>query len=71
MKQYKILTTFDGSQDGRFTERFQKGDTVGLSDYLAAAAPAGSIAESEEITIKNKAIISDGAEKRKGGKSKK
>lgn len=61
MSKHEILKTFDGSQDGRFTEQFVAGTTVELSDYLADmvvpvgwASPVGKVVE-----VENKAIITD------------
>lgn len=60
MKQYLIKEKFNGSQDGRFVETFNKGDTVELSDSLAEVAvregwaelagePSGQIFEARNI----------------------
>lgn len=65
--KYKILKTFPGSQDGRFTETFEAGTEAELSDYLAGCAPKDSIEPvTEKPVIKNKAVTSSG----KGGKGK-
>lgn len=36
--QYEVLKTFNGSQDGRFSETFTQGETVHLSESLAEVA---------------------------------
>lgn len=66
--KYKILKTFPGSQDGRFTETFEAGTEAELSDYLAACAPKDSIQPvSAAPVIENKAVTSTG-KGRKGSK---
>lgn len=40
---YDILINFKGSQDGRFSEEFAAGTQRELSEWLANAAPPGSI----------------------------
>lgn len=39
MQSYRILKTFKGSQDGRFTEEFQAGTEAELSEYLVSCVP--------------------------------
>lgn len=39
MQRYKILKSFKGSQDGRFTEEFQEGTVAELSEYLVSCVP--------------------------------
>jgi hypothetical protein len=39
MQRYKILKSFKGSQDGRFTEEFQAGTEAELSEYLVSCVP--------------------------------
>jgi len=59
--KYKILKTFNGSQDGRFTETFEAGTEAEISDYLAQCAPKGSIEPiKEQPVIENKAVTSTG-----------
>ena len=41
--KYDILKDFKGSQDGRFAEDFVAGTQRDLSEWLAGAAPPGSI----------------------------
>lgn len=62
--KYKILKTFNGSQDGVHTERFEAGTEVELTDYLAECAPKGSIEPVRDPKIQNNAVTSSG----KGGK---
>ena len=57
---YDILKSFAGSQDGRFVEQFTAGTQAELSDYLAAAAPPGSVRLAKPVEIENKAIATDG-----------
>lgn len=54
---HEILKDFDGSQDGRFTERFSAGSVVALSDYLAAIVVPAGLARQVSVDIENKAII--------------
>lgn len=42
--RYRILKTFKGSQDGRFTEEFEEGTEADLSDYLVSCIPAEWVA---------------------------
>lgn len=44
----KILKTFSGSQDGRFTEVFTEGTEADLSAYLIDCIPADWIAAADE-----------------------
>lgn len=55
--KHEILKDFDGSQDGRFTERFISGAVVDLSDYLAAIVVPDGLARPVGQDIENKAII--------------
>ncbi len=59
---YDILKTFPGSQDGRFTERFEAGTQRELSDYLAAiVVPQGwARLAGTAAAIENKAVVTDG-----------
>lgn len=45
----KILKTFSGSQDGRFTEVFTEGTETDLSAYLIGCIPADWIAAVDEV----------------------
>lgn len=63
--KYEILKTFPGSQDGRETEQFTKGEEVELTDYLAdIVVPEGWARPVKTIEVDNKAIMTDG--KRRG-----
>jgi hypothetical protein len=66
--QYEILKSFAGSQDGRITEQFDAGTVRDLSEYLASAAPAGSIRPVKTVEVENKAIITEPV---KGGRKTK
>lgn len=58
--KYEIIKSFNGSQDGRFTEAFVAGTEAELSDYLAEmAVPAGLARPFKTVEIENKAIITD------------
>lgn len=67
--KYKILKEFLGSQDGRFTDRFEAGTEAELSNSLASVAvaqgwalPVGAVVEpvvEPVVEIENKAIITD------------
>lgn len=57
MAKCEILETFKGSQDGRFTETFEAGTTVEISDYLMACAPKGALRSAEAPVVENKATI--------------
>lgn len=56
MPKCEILETFKGSQDGRFTETFEAGTTVDVSEYLIALAPKGALRRIGEV-VENKATI--------------
>ena len=43
MPQCQILETFKGSQDGRYTQTFEAGTTVEVSEYLISCAPKGAL----------------------------
>ena len=60
--RYQILTDFNGSQDGRFSESFKAGTEAELSDYLVSCVPPAWIrAVGAAPIIENKAVVSDGS----------
>lgn len=61
---HQILKNFKGSQDGRFTESFEAGTHVDLSDYLAEIVVREGWAMPVGTAIENKAIVTDGAHRR-------
>lgn len=63
--RYDIIKTFKGSQDGRFTETFESGTQADLSDWLAAAVDPSCIRPAKTVEIDNKAIISEGGERKR------
>lgn len=63
---HDILQDFQGSQDGRFTEQFKAGTQAELSDYLAEiVVHEGWAKPVKTVDIDNKAIITDGASRKK------
>lgn len=52
--RYKILKTFKGSQDGRFSETFEQGAEYELSDYLISCIPADWVKKFEIETLEDK-----------------
>jgi len=62
---YEILKDFPGSQDGRTTEQFKAGTQAELSDYLISCIPKGwARPVGEPSVIENKAVVSDGSNRR-------
>jgi len=68
MAKYRILQTFNGSQDGRFTNAFEAGTEAELSDYLVSCVPAEWVEAVSPIAPENKAIIT--SETRQRGRPK-
>lgn len=66
---YDIIKTFKGSQDGRITETFEEGTRADLSDYLAAAVDPACIRPVKTVEVENKAVITEGGERRRGRKA--
>lgn len=62
----KILKTFHGSQDGRYTEQFTEGSIIELSDDLYSAVSSEGWVIPVGIEIENKAIVSDGSHPKRG-----
>ena len=69
MPQCEILETFKGSQDGRFTQTFEAGTTVEVSEYLIACAPNGALRRVGEVAlvVENKATITTATRHNKRG----
>ena len=70
MKPCRIIKSFNGSQDGRFTEPFEAGTVRDLSyDLIAATINEGWIeivkdtSPAKTVEIENKAIITEGKRK--------
>jgi len=58
--RYHILQTFNGSQDGTQTERFEAGTERELSDYLAGCVDPAWVRPVKEVSVDNKAIVTEG-----------
>jgi hypothetical protein len=59
---FKILRDFTGSQDGVTTEQFKAGTEVEISEHLAPHIREWAV---PVVEIENKAVITDGAQRRK------
>lgn len=68
--KHKILKTFRGSQDGRHTETFTKGEERDLTDYLAGIVVPEGWARPVSVDVDNKAIVTDGRRKTTSRKTK-
>lgn len=68
--KHKILKTFRGSQDGRYTETFTKGEERYLTDYLAGIVVPEGWAKPVRVDVDNKAIVTDGRRKTTSRKTK-